>query len=355
MEKNIVGIVFSKDRAMQLDATLRSFFLNCRDANRISLIVIYKTSTIGHESLYKSLRSEYRSIHFIKETIFKKNLLTCIRPFDYFLFLVDDNVFVREFSLKDALTTIVANPDSIGFSLRLGKNTIYCYPSDSFQKMPLFEEKGNGILKYDWVRYKHDFGYPLEVSSSIYRVHDLFPQLIKLQFLNPSTLEVQLDQSKSYYQFTNPSLLCYEHSVAFCAPINLTQTIYPNRVGHHQHYDINSLAEMFKEGKRIDINRFVGFVPDACHQEVELSFKQIQTEVSKLSFTERLSWIWWQTGLSIRTKVRRISKAIKCLTIQDAKLPLRARMGDTLEALGLERELTWFRRHVLRNQKKSLK
>jgi hypothetical protein len=43
----LLGIVFSRDRAMQLDATLRSFHLHCRDAEASTLHIIYKTTNIA--------------------------------------------------------------------------------------------------------------------------------------------------------------------------------------------------------------------------------------------------------------------------------------------------------------------
>jgi hypothetical protein len=286
MKNNLVGIIFSKDRAMQLDATLRSFFLNCHDNNIISLIVIYTTSTISNEAQYELLKFEYYSILFINETHFKNDLLTHMSSFEYILFLVDDNIFVSEFSLRNILKSLDEQPDAIGFSLRLGRNTTYCYPMDRTQKQPSFHDLGHHILKFNWTNAELDFGYPLEVSSSIYRVRDLQSELLKLSFTNPNTFEVQLVGLKHLYASTKPSLLCYEQSVVFCAPINITQTSYPNRVGSNQSYTINSLGQMFRNKIRIDVNNYIGFIPNACHQEVELAFRSVPLS----SFNRKAYW-----------------------------------------------------------------
>jgi hypothetical protein len=272
MKNNLVGMIFSKDRAMQLDATLRSFYLNCRDSNGISLMVIYATSSIRHEAQYNLLKSEYSSVRFIRETRFKDDVLNHIFPFEYVLFLVDDSIFVRGFSLKDVLKSLEEHPDAIGFSLRLGRNTTYCYPYNRVQNLPRFNNFGHHMLKFDWTRAELDFGYPLEVSSSVYRVFDLHPELKKLSFTNPNTFEAQFVGIKYLFAGTKPALLCYEQSVAFSAPLNLIQSVCPNRVGQNKSYTISSLEKMFRNGQRVDVKSIAGFIPNACHQEVELTF-----------------------------------------------------------------------------------
>ena len=52
----IIGLIFSKDRAMQLDGTLRSFYMHCKDAQSTDLTVIYKTSNALHDKLYDALK-----------------------------------------------------------------------------------------------------------------------------------------------------------------------------------------------------------------------------------------------------------------------------------------------------------
>ena len=39
VKNNLVGLIFSKDRALQLQAALESFFLHCTDSGRIKLYV----------------------------------------------------------------------------------------------------------------------------------------------------------------------------------------------------------------------------------------------------------------------------------------------------------------------------
>ena len=42
MENHTVGLIFSKDRAMQLDATIRSLYLHCKGVQNIDLKILYR-------------------------------------------------------------------------------------------------------------------------------------------------------------------------------------------------------------------------------------------------------------------------------------------------------------------------
>jgi hypothetical protein len=45
-------LVFSKDRALQMDATLLSFFSRCNGAASVDIVVLFKTSSPFHETQY---------------------------------------------------------------------------------------------------------------------------------------------------------------------------------------------------------------------------------------------------------------------------------------------------------------
>jgi glycosyltransferase involved in cell wall biosynthesis len=272
-----ITLIFSKDRALQLDATLRSFLFHCNDANSSQIRVLYITTSTIHEKQYEQLKSDYQHykyIQFITEQDFRNDVIALIAPFDYVLFLTDDNIFVRDFSLSEVIESLQKNPDTVGFSLRLGRNTTYCYPLDKAQKLPDFQPIGKGILKYNWTVAEYDFGYPLEVSSSVYRTEDILPFIAQLPFRNPNTLEATMNENKSAFQQAKPFLLCYEQSVTFCAPINIVQTDWLNRTSSKIEYTTDNLAKLFEEGYRIDIASYSGFIPNACHQEVELKFTE---------------------------------------------------------------------------------
>jgi hypothetical protein len=188
------------------------------------------------------------------------------------LFLVDDNIFVGEFRVGDAVELLDEDPKLLGVSLRLGENTTHSYPQNRRQNLPKFSAIGDGVLVYDWTTAELDFGYPLEVSSSVYRLRDVLPLAAGLSFANPNVLEDRMAFNAHIFRRRYPLLGCFRSSVTFCNVVNVVQTAIPNRSGESSPYSVNELAARFDRGERIRVEAFSGFVPSACHQEVSLVF-----------------------------------------------------------------------------------
>jgi glycosyltransferase involved in cell wall biosynthesis len=277
------GIIFSKDRPLQLDATLRSFYHHCSDAQNVQLYVLYTTTTGRMRWLYRQLIREYPRVAFVRESDFRRDLLTLLGNFEHVLFLVDDSIFAQPFALGDILDALQSHPDAIGFSLRLGRNTTYCYSLDRKQALPELQELNNGFLKFSWLDAPCDFGYPLELSSSAYRVEDIRPLLEELSFENPNTLEDAMSRNLAKLITSHPSLLCSAKSLSFCIPINLVQKTCLNRAGHHDDYMPEKLAQLFAEGCRLDIAALDGYIPKACHEEVALTYTRGALVLPKVS------------------------------------------------------------------------
>lgn len=274
----LISVIFSKDRAMQLDATLKSFFLHCKDSRSVTLKIIYNTSSNIHELQYHQLMAEYLEVDFIKENSFKEDLLSLLEQYRHVLFMVDDNIFTRSFHVSDAVTQLDTNPDVLGFSLRLGKNNKYYYMMNCRQRLPEFQKLDSALLKYDWTVAEYDFGFPLEVSSSIYRISDLWSILFRIDFSSPNTLEFMLAKHKELYKSTSNHLICYEQSVVFCNPANIVNSVHINRAGNRYEYTSRSLADLFNQGFRVDVKSYADFVPSACHQEVDFVFCKTNSE-----------------------------------------------------------------------------
>lgn len=319
---NIKTILFSKDRAMQLDAALRSFYLHCLDAELVKISVLYRVTDEHHARQYKTLMADYPRVTFIEQTNFRRDVIRWLNPYAagsqaeenyialarasraaleihgfrrifrmfisgqlqrflapqpqdlFYLFLVDDNLFVRDFSLSHVVHVLQEQPSALGFSLRLGMNTTYCYSHDSAQRLPNFEHLSGGALAYEWVAAELDFGYPLEISSSVYRAQEIVPFLLSLEFNNPNTLEGEMAAQAKSFKEQLPLLVCYEKSITFCNPINLVQTTYQNRSGKKYSYSIAEMVERFDRGERVRVAAYTGFTTNACHQEVKLDFEQ---------------------------------------------------------------------------------
>lgn len=270
-QNSISAIIFSKDRALQLELCLRTFFKNCTDYDSINTKIIYKCSNNIHTKQYELLQQEYNTVYFHKETNFHDDLIHCISGSKFVLFIVDDNIFINKFSITSIAEAISTNPTAIGFSLRLGKNIRHHYPSNSNQEQPKFFKLISNINFIDWTHSTKYFGYPLEVSSSIYR-SDMILQFIitDKSISNPNKLESNL-HSQRLNILEYPLLLFYDTSVAFCNPLNLVQSECPNRHAGGIQNSANHFAERFEKKEKLFPNGLNGFIPKSCHQEVRIN------------------------------------------------------------------------------------
>jgi glycosyltransferase involved in cell wall biosynthesis len=261
-------LVFSKDRALQLEAMLRTFYQCCGDAELAEVNVIYATSTEAHALQYAALADAHPQTHFRPERNFREDTIRFSRRAPYILLAVDDAVFARRFCLQDGVNTLAKHPEVIGFSYRLGRNITLHYPTTTIQKTPDFAPLEAGLLQVDWTRSAQYFAYPLEVSSSLFRTSDIAPLLEQQPYDHPNTLESKLNDCKHTYAVARPALAFYETSVAFCIPLNVVQDRFDNRHTGQHDWSAEALAARFNRGERLFPNGLQGLVPNSCHQEV---------------------------------------------------------------------------------------
>ncbi len=265
-------VVFSKDRPLQLDATLQSLKLNCGDLGTSAVRVLYTTSHPRFATQYRVVVAEHADVEFVREEHFKPALLEMVQETNHVMFLVDDALFVGPLSLARTIQVIDEDPACLGFSYRLGRNNTYCYTHDQPQRLPVFRDLGVDLLTFDWTDAEFDFGYPLEVSSSLYRTADILPLLRELEYRNPNTLESALAQHANSYREAQPRLACYSQSVAVSVPANLVQTAWKNRVVGNAALTAEALCDTYARGQRLDVERYRGVVPNACHQALDFFF-----------------------------------------------------------------------------------
>ena len=272
-KKDIVTIVFSKDRPLQLDTTLTTYKKYSLQRNINNEFIIYKTSNDRFEKAYIQVAKEHSTFKFIKETAFKINLYDCLKGNKYVLFIVDDCIFTKKYSINTIISKLNICEGVLGFSLRLGKNTTECYPLYCKNDIPFMQALGDDVLAFSWKEAGiGDFSYPLEVSSSVYRIDDIKSIIEGIHYSYPNSLEWVM-YNYIPHLINKQFFLCYETSVAFCNPINRVQTENTiNRVGINTDYSIESLLEKYERGYRINTEKFDGFISNGAHQEIKFEF-----------------------------------------------------------------------------------
>lgn len=267
-------LTFSKDRAAQLLLLLDTIGACCLDFANFEMVVLYKTSDEKQEDQYQEVAKLHPSVVFQKEMNLEKDVRSNLSQTDFILFLVDDCIFVNKMELKDVISTLELHPDCLGFSLRLGKNTVNCYPFRCSQKIPDFVPVNEQKLKFNWTTSEYDFGYPLELSSSVYRVQDISKILSITGFQSVNHFESVIAAHSNMFRKNKPNLLCYEQSRSFCNPLNIVGCPESNQNRHSKRTDRSALylSSCFANGLKIDPHKFIGYVPNGCHQEAELSW-----------------------------------------------------------------------------------
>jgi hypothetical protein len=145
-------IIFSKDRACQLELLLRSMKLFLKHWNSCHISVIYAHSNIEYEQAYSLIKKEYGQFNYLCENntdnSFHSIVLDCINLAQpYTMFLVDDIVFRATVDLTNTTFREFTNdPEILCLSLRLSPQITYCYSTNTPSPPPTFSEK----LVWNW-------------------------------------------------------------------------------------------------------------------------------------------------------------------------------------------------------------
>jgi hypothetical protein len=271
------GIIFSKDRAMQLDLLLESILLNF-DVEDYQINILYKASNDEFKRGYELVINKYPQFNFKIEESFKNDVLSLFNNSDYTVFFTDDDIIYNSFKLtKYELRNIFELSKAICFSLRLGLNTTNCYTMQKLNKLEKFDKHK---IFYDtdfiepFISWKvadgtNDYAYPMSVDGHIFKTEYIKNLCEVLEYNNPNLFEAMLSN------FTRPEMIItsYEHSKLVNSPINRVQETFQNLSGMKYRYSVEDLNEMYLDGlilnfEKMNFNEITG-----CHQEIQPIFK----------------------------------------------------------------------------------
>lgn len=281
-------IIFSYNRALQLDALLSSIKKNWKNTE-YHIDIIYNSSDSTYQSGYDLLKQKTfdseKKISFYKEqfirfpqwtikeltdiynlkllylcpflrhakTTFRKQLLNVLKESkaEHVMFLTDDSIFIKlvQLSSKD-LSWINEDPFHNQISMRHGIETL-----------------GNKNLNYIDEQYNWDFshyssndhwGYRFSLDAHIYHREAMLKTLSSISFSNPNTLE------SSGMLYTNKKGLfnkgrCFKYMSILSFPINIVQTTFKNE---SLRVSTDILNKYFLKGYRLEypeIKRFNTF------------------------------------------------------------------------------------------------
>ena len=266
-------IVYSKDRASQLDLLLRS--IDKYGNGQIGCHIIYKSSddkfAAGYRKLFEQSESYKCLLSKIVETDFRNDTLHVVmmNPCKLFGFFTDDTVLFKPLPLNEEdILELMSEQRCYSFSLRNGINTeLQCHYQPIYERLQLVYNKDNIIM---WDTSKHpydtDFGRPMSIDGNFFIYGELLRSLVEFPWNCPRTLDgINTD-------YIRPNMMAFRHSVAVNIPVNLTAGGYADNWGHFYQYSLEDMNDKFLANKIIDLDRLNCSKIESSHQERELFF-----------------------------------------------------------------------------------
>lgn len=274
-------IIFSKDRACQLDLLLRSMYKYVPT----SINIVYIYSSIDFENGYIKLINKYDHnyhLNWIKQTNFRENVLNIARTsVSHCLgFLTDDSIFIDKFDLSDKeLYDILISEGCNAFSTRCGLNTIkQCHYADIYQKninpQSLNPKTPSNMIK--WIYKEHpweyNYGRPISLDGNIH------PREILLKMLETQTFwsnPRQLDDLS--FADLDPYMMSYKHNILINVPVNLAFGGCADNYSHFYSYPLEELNQRFLDGEQIKSlpDNFKDQDLNMAHMEIPYEFEKL--------------------------------------------------------------------------------
>lgn len=212
----LLNVIFSYNRAMQLDYLLQSIF-NKFKITDYKIAIIYHT-TDKHKKGYELIKQKYASdksiefyerkegydwgissaiscrtnLKFFKQYHFKnpkrdnfKGLLEKIlfkTSCEFVMFNTDDSVFIDDFSFDKEIINLIRYNPNISYRTYVG---------DNIDDFPNYVKKWNNYYLWDYYYEKKitHWSYPFAVDGTIYNTKKILPILKRVAYHNPITLE----------------------------------------------------------------------------------------------------------------------------------------------------------------------
>lgn len=267
----ITFIVFSKDRALQLDGLLQSILHHVFGS--YSIKVIYSTSSDSHRNAYNEVADRIKHsnrIEWTEEKDFRTNLIEALDAVETesVCFLVDDIVFIRPVHLD---TISQQFKDAGILSLRLGRNITFCYTKQKTMQKPGLSpaHDTNDLLQFSWEDGNYDWAYPLSVDGHIFPVSEIRIAAKRLDYHAPNSFERALQILTPLYQ-KRPGF-CFESPRILNIPFNRVQNENNNICGE---VTPEELLNIWNDGGRLDYRALENIATTSVHTLTTLPLKK---------------------------------------------------------------------------------
>ncbi len=268
--ESIQIVIFSKNRACQLDSLLRSIRDHWRERES-SIHVLYTADSEDFQNGYNLLkdRSCLDIVRWYRQTDFRENLVAIMEQIPdvgLLMFLVDDDIVYRPVELGPTLSTLKRR--HLFVSLRASMQHSDAYPAPSFRNPTRTE-----VLEWKWNFCKKrmiPWNYPFSLDGNIFRAGVIKRITRSIRFAAPNSYEGAMHRYRHRWWVKRiPYALAPAEPVVFNNPLNKVQT---EGETWHRNIEPMDLNRLFLDGMRIDNRKIYECSPDNVHFAVTPTF-----------------------------------------------------------------------------------
>lgn len=275
-------LIFTKDRACQLDLLLRSIRDNFQELTNVN--ILYCGSNDEFLEGYNMLIEKYPEHRWIVENNLTEDIKAVVSTFknEFSMTLVDDEVVIRDHSIGPLLEILRTNDNVHCASLRMGRNVDYTYTANLNSPPPKFiTREGMGDV-YGWIWAESDpntdWGYPSCINSHIYRTCDLKKWILENPFSNVNDLEGMLNRQRELY---GQIMICNDRPKTLNIANNLVQS-GNNRHSNKKEYTPAALNNKFLSGWSLDSDYLYNFETNCATLELDYKWQTTESKYQTL-------------------------------------------------------------------------
>lgn len=263
-------LIFSKDRAAQLDLTLQSMKNHFVDWRDYRFHILFTYSNDMHRASYQRVISLHQEFRWFKENNFRNDVVGIFNSFKgpFVSFLVDDDVFIDNMSLDcPEFKEFERNPNIAVLSPRIAPYVNYCYTARIATPPPA--NFYGTAWSWQSPELAGDWNYPMSIASlHIFRKEDLTHAINNVPFKAPNSFEGNcLAPNPPHHR---PLMMCFNRCKVICGTNNRVQTENANY--HENSHTPDQLCQIFLSGKRLNPTANDGIIVPMCHGPVKLEF-----------------------------------------------------------------------------------
>jgi hypothetical protein len=277
-------LIFSKDRPLQLDLLLRTLDQNVK--GKLNIQVLFNASTDNYAKAYMQVFEENNSLNLLafQETGFRSDMIKILKKSNCksVMFLVDDIAFIRPIDV-DLLVSLSGKGYVV--STRLGKNITHAQTqNNALITQPHFgfmKYNGEDFLSWYWYKYKSShWSLPTALDGNVFQLSSLIPIVESGKFNAPNSLEKALGEYRFVFKFSKA--LCYEQPRIVNFPLNSVKTEdfdFP-----HMGLDTDEMLLIYENGGRLDVTSFPHNEHNSPHMEWVPKIRKLKLNIGNNTY-----------------------------------------------------------------------